>query len=141
MLLTYVILFVFTRWKGNKSSEKGENEKFFFIMEYYTLLAIIPNLLLTDTEHFLFSLPLIMVLLNYLFVFKNPISIAIFAILIFLYEGNSSDILGHSLANKLDEMGMLGISNLFIMAFSMYVVLKKRIFSSFEKQQEINYPS
>ncbi len=127
VVIVYTLLSIYRNITEKKSLVKAENENVYFIIEGYTLLAIIPNLLLTDTEHFLFSLPLIILLLNYLFVSKHIVSIIFFVILIFLYEGNSSDILGNRLADKFDEMGMLGISNLLIIVFSMYVIFKNYI--------------
>jgi len=127
VVIIYFLIFIYRNIIAKKSLQKSKNENVYFIIECYTLLAIIPNLLLTDTEHFLFSLPLIILLLNYLFIYKHLLPIVFFSILIFLYEGNSSDILGNRLADKFDEMGMLGISNLFIIMFSIYVIFKNNI--------------
>jgi hypothetical protein len=96
------------------------------IVGYFVLFAIIPNLLLTDTEHFMFSLPLILILLNYLSIYKNYLSIIIFVIIIILYAGNSSDVFGNELSDKIDSMGLLGISNLFLIIFSSYAIFKNR---------------
>jgi len=95
-----------------------------FIVGYFSLLAVIPNLLLTDTEHFLFSLPLIILLLNHLFINKSVFAISIFIVLIFFYSGNSPDLLGHNLSERLNKMGLLGISNLLMIGLGIYLTIK-----------------
>lgn len=110
--------------KQSESVEKVNNTS--FITGYFVMFAIIPNILLTDTEHFIFSLPLIVYLLNYLAVSKNYLAIGAFVILIFLFACNSPDILGSVLFNKFDRMGLIGISNLVLIGASIYLALKYR---------------
>ena len=124
-LIAYILFYFYSKKIENKSPEKENNSLKYFIIFYFVLIAIIPNLLLTDTEHFLYSLPLVILLLNYLWITKNYYEISAFVILIFFYAFNSSDILGHKLSDKFDEMGLLGISNLLLIAFSLYVTFKK----------------
>jgi prepilin signal peptidase PulO-like enzyme (type II secretory pathway) len=119
--------------KKNKLPEKDERERTNFIIGYFTLLAIVPNLLLTDTEHFLFSLPLIILLLNYLSITKNYFEIGAFVLIIFLYAGNSVDLLGHKLSDQLDKMGTLGISNLLIIGYIVYVTFQNKKNQTFTK--------
>ena len=126
-LIAYVIFYFYTIKIESKSPEKENNSVINFIIFYFVLIAIIPNLLLTDTEHFLYSLPLVILLLNYLWLTKNIYEISAFVVLIFFYALNSSDILGHKLSDKFDEMGLLGISNLLLIAFSLYITFKKII--------------
>ena len=95
------------------------------IIHYYFLIAIIPNILITDTEHFLFSLPFIAILLIYLAKIKKPGWSILFVVLIFLYEGNSSDLIGKNLANKFENFGILGISNLIIISIVLFLFSRK----------------
>jgi hypothetical protein len=92
-----------------------------FIMEWFVLVAILPNLVKTDSEHFLCSLPLILMIIFYLAEKKNVFLIVFFIILIFFYGGNSTDLLGAELSDALFNMGLIGVSNLFIIAFALFV--------------------
>lgn len=112
----YLFLFFFIKNRYQKAEYERISEPFFFISGYFCLLAIIPNLVITDTEHFLLSLPLIMILLRYISGKKNYLVMAAFIILIFFYEGNSTDLLGKNLSNRFEETGLLGISNLIMVA-------------------------
>src|ERR1035437_7554070 len=125
-LLSYLSFFIYTKAIERKAPVKEEYDRLNLIAGYVTLLAIIPNLLLTDSEHFLFSLPLILLLLNYLSITRNYFAIGAFIVLIFFYAWNSPDILGDTLSDKLDEMGMLGISNLLMIGFGIYITIKQR---------------
>jgi hypothetical protein len=92
-----------------------------FINDYFIFIAIIPNLLITDTEHFLFSIPLLLIVLNYLSIKGKPVLILLFILIVFLYGGNSTDLLGNNLSDKFEKYGMLGIGNLGIILFTIYV--------------------
>jgi hypothetical protein len=104
----YFFLYFFLRNREESSVQ------FYFISGYFCLLGLIPNLVITDTEHFLLSLPLIIILLCYVSEKKKPWLIAAFIILVFFYEGNSTDLLGKNLSQRFEEAGLLGISNLII---------------------------
>ena len=93
--------------------EPGKNN-YTQIIFFFLLIAMVPSLLITDTEHFLFSLPLIIILVLHLANFKNYVWIFLFVIIMFMYGGNSSDILGKKLAHNFEEWGILGISNLLL---------------------------
>ena len=81
-------------------------------------LAFCPNFFVTDTEHFLLSLPLIMLLVRYLLEEKRWYYWLMFAVSIFFFSFNINDLLGRPLSDTLDAMGMLGIANLtFIVLF------------------------
>ncbi len=99
-----------------KRQEKHSSQPFFFVSGYFCLLAIVPNLVITDTEHFLLSLPLVMILLRYIYEKKNYLLTSAFIVLIFFYEGTSTDLLGKNLSQRFEEAGLLGISNLLIIA-------------------------
>lgn len=96
------------------------------IIQYFLLISIIPNLIITDTEHFLFSLPLISIIVFYLtkeiFFLWN----VLFVFLIFLYEGNMSDLLGKNLSGKFDDLGILGISNFIIIGVIIFLYSRNK---------------
>lgn len=137
--LIIIYLFVFLNLKNKaKSNEKKEllnNSN--FIVGFLVLLAIIPNLLITDTEHFLFTTPLILYILNYLFINKNKVETTVFIIIILLYAAFTTDVIGNVFTNKIDSMGMLGLSNLFIIGFSIYIIFKNKIPQSLANNSKI----
>ena len=105
-------------WKiTNKTKDKPNlsiNYEGALIVNFFLIIAMVPSILITDTEHFLFSLPLIAILLFHLR--KDPVwPLILFILLIVLYEGNSSDLLGKNLSANVEEMGILGFSNLIIL--------------------------
>lgn len=126
--LGYFSFFFFMKRKMESSGQ------FYFITGYFCLLAIIPNIVITDTEHFLLSLPLIMILLRYVMEKKNYLFTAAFILLIFFYEGNSSDILGKNISHRFEEMGLLGIANLIIITSVLVISLKVTVKSIAVKQ-------
>lgn len=82
------------------------------ILVWFTMIAIMPSIFRTDTQHFLLSLPLIMILLVFVGQSKNKMKIALFVLLIFFYGGNTSELIGKKLSTIFDAAGFLGISNL-----------------------------
>ena len=107
---------------GKNQIEVSKNFEQVFLLYYFILIALIPSILITDTEHFLFSLPLI-VLLFLKVKQENKFAYTIFFIvLMFLYGGNSSDLLGKSLAGKVEDWGLLGIGNLIIIFVAIYLL-------------------
>lgn len=116
-------------WISNKAAAKSVNPSHYkersFIISIFMLMAIVPNLVITDTEHFLLSLPLIGIIACFLSAKKNFMLAAGFAALIFLYGGNSSDLLGKQLATQFDQWGVLGLSNLIIITAMVCLYLKE----------------
>ncbi len=100
-----------------------------FILHFFLLMAIVPSILITDTEHFLLSLPLIAILLFHL-PKKSYLNLFLFIILMILYGGNSSDLLGKELANNFTTWGVLGISNLIIVGMILVQFIKRSDYQS-----------
>jgi hypothetical protein len=121
-LLILYIVFVGINIINNKKEEKANSSG--FIMEWFVLIALMPSMFKTDTEHFLMSLPVILFLLIYLSQNKNRFLTILFIILVILYAGNSSDLLGKSLSQKMYDMGVLGIGNLLIVSLALFVYFK-----------------
>ncbi|MCC9137698.1 glycosyltransferase family 87 protein [Pontibacter silvestris] len=123
------ILYVLFFWGSNKMASRSTKPTHYkertFLISVFILMAVVPNLVVTDTEHFLLSLPLIVILAGFLSTRKNYILTAGFVVLIFLYEGNSSDLLGKKLANQFDQWGVLGLSNLVLIAAVIYLYFKE----------------
>jgi len=120
-LLVPYVLFVRANIK-NGVKNKDENSAG-FVMEWFTLLAIIPSIFKTDTEHFLMTLPVILFILIHLFSHRNTTLTVTFILLIILYAGNSSDLLGKELSIKVYNLGILGISNVLLTGMGLYIFI------------------
>ncbi len=95
-----------------------------FRFEYFWIIGLIPNLVLTDSEHFLLSLPMILFILHYLFLQKSSwvlLLAASFGCL--LYGGNWGDLLGDSSA-WVSKSGLLGLGDLIILISALYILHK-----------------
>lgn len=97
----------------SRNTKKETKQKAFLIL-FFTLVSIPPNILITDTEHFLFALPMVAILLFYIAQLKKAVWIALFIVLAFAYGGNSTDLFGKELSQQIDQLGVLGLSNLII---------------------------
>lgn len=75
-------------------------------------LAFSPNFFITDTQHFLLSLPLIFLLIYQLKTAKSGLAWIVFGIGFFGFSLNSSDLWGKEFAHQMDVFGLLGLSNL-----------------------------
>lgn len=100
---------------------KLKNLKHSFVFFTLIYLAIIPNMIITDVEHFLFSIPLIVFITAFILSQKRYIFFIPFILVLVLYGGKSNDILGKSLAAFFHQNGFLGIANLILIAWSFYV--------------------
>lgn len=90
-----------------------------------TFLAFIPNFFVTDTEHFLLSLPLLLFLLFKISKKRNIWYLCLFILLIIPFSFNANDLLGDSFSDIIDEGGFLGISNLAFIFFYILVSFNK----------------
>lgn len=122
-LLVFYVLFTYLNRMHNKNDEKANSSS--FIMEWFVLIALMPSIFKTDTEHFLMSLPIILFILIYLFQKQNAFLTTLFVVLIIFYVGNSSDLLGRNLSQKIYTMGLLGISNILLTAMAIYIYARK----------------
>ncbi len=124
-ILSFSFLWMKSRNRQSDLNDLKKNNQN-FILYYFILIAMIPSILVTDTEHFLFSLPLIVVLLLKVKEEMKVVNISLFIFLIFLYGGNSSDLLGKSLAGKFEDLGFLGIANILIIFLAIFLLLDKK---------------
>ena len=116
-----------------------------FTITYLMIIAFIPNLTVTDSQHYLFCLPLIILLFGYL-LNNNKISITVKTITIIgliFYGGNWHDLLGHNLSVYLTNNGFLGAGNMIIVAICGWIFLIdndiiKTIIASFKKKPIAN---
>lgn len=82
-----------------------------FAMGYFMVLALVPSITLTDTEHFLLSMPLVAYLVHHLVPSALPRWLPWLGVpVLFAYGGNWEDALG-PFAAHLIHYGVLGIGN------------------------------
>ncbi len=80
----------------------------------WAAFALVPNLVITDQEHFLFALPLIVFMLAHLFTKWDPLVLVLFLVGVALYSLRSTDLWGSAIENRIAGMGALGIGNLML---------------------------
>lgn len=90
------------------------------------LMAFTPNFFVTDTEHFILSLPLLMLVISYLMAWKNAVAWGVFGIVSFPVVLRSQDLLGLYLSDIVALYGMLGVSNLLFIAGYIFMVETNR---------------
>ena len=122
--------------KEHKSLKMKEYANRNFIFEWFIILALIPNLVKTDSEHFLNSAPILIFIIYYIGTTRKYWLIPVMIILIFCYGGNSTDLLGKTLSMNLFSMGLLGISNIFIifLSFFLYLDFRKKMWIIRDKE-------
>lgn len=114
-----VALMGFDRYKHGISFEH-------FYSWVVVFLAFTPNFFVTDTEHFLLSLPLFMLLIYRLLQENKWYYWVVFCLAFFGFSLNINDLWGHSISNVFDQMGVLGLGNLLFIALFLFVVLKPK---------------
>lgn len=122
-LLTIVAVafgwFVIGNLLHDQKTKKQPYERSFTI-EFLILIALIPNLVITDAEHFLLSIPLIIFLLG-LMRYKIPPWYKILVVIaIILYAINIHDLVGSAISLWLTHNGILGIGNLLLIGLTIY---------------------
>lgn len=91
------------------------------IADVFVLMALIPNLVITDSQHFLFSIPLIGLILVHLAAQRSLWRITLFVILLFFYGANSNDLLGNPLSDLFDRFSTIGVANLGLVIFFVFM--------------------
>ena len=86
-------------------------------------LAFTPNFFVTDTEHFLLSLPLILVLLRRLILIKKAIFWFFYILLLLPFCLKSNDLLGKTISSIANEAGWMGLANFGLVLFFCYMSL------------------
>lgn len=84
--------------------------------ELWLAMAAVPNLVITDQQHFMFALPLILFILAWLFIRKDRTVLYGFLLAMLLYGTRSTDLWGSRVENALVWSGVLGMGNILLMA-------------------------
>jgi len=103
---------------------KKESDPMRTFTELFVLVALIPNLAHTDTEHFMWSWPLIaysVLSLIQMDASRRWMPGTLLFLAFIPYCLNSPDIVGKSVRFLFDEGGMLGLANLVIIGVSIYL--------------------
>ncbi|MBZ0206703.1 MAG: DUF2029 domain-containing protein [Flavobacteriales bacterium] len=109
-----LLLSVFT-WRNTLREKLGHGSTMARSFELWMAMAIVPLLVITDQQHFMFSLPLILYILAYLFTRKDIPVLVFFLLSMILYGTRSSDLWGRALENKMVGYGVLGSGNILLM--------------------------
>lgn len=127
--LSFIALCIFLLVLNNKYLNQKDSSGLKNYLEYFLLISLIPSLTHTDTEHFLWTLPIlclcIFLLIQKLEQFKRIIGIIILLIIAIPWYLNSPDIIGKENAIWMDKGGWIGISNLLIILITLFLFYKK----------------
>lgn len=123
-ILTGYILY---RWYRNLTLVQGQVAPYVF---FAVMTAVVPNLIHTDTEHFMWSWHLLTLLFILLQKMKGEGRrihwiIAVLALVFIPYVVNSPDIVGRDLMIVFDEKGVMGFANLVIVGIFMWSSVKQ----------------
>ncbi|MEI8204566.1 MAG: glycosyltransferase family 87 protein [Bacteroidota bacterium] len=120
-----MIIFDFRKEKTQNPIKNYKERNFIF--EFFILLAIIPNIVETDSEHFLFSIPLIAYIINFLYSKGELLFFKIIGIsLLVLYGMNMRELIGKTLSAAYTAHGVFGLSNILIVSFCIFIHFKKQ---------------
>ncbi|MBL7945012.1 MAG: DUF2029 domain-containing protein [Flavobacteriales bacterium] len=115
LALIAVAFAVFVGWNKRRGTTNA------FTFEYLLLVALVPSITLTDTEHFLLALPFVAYIIHRLVPKAEPRRLALVAVpLLFMYGGNFEDALG-SFSDVLIHHGVLGIGSFGLIVLSAYL--------------------
>ncbi len=92
---------------------KRRNTSFDQSLELWLALALVPLLVVTDQQHFMFSLPLILLIITALFLRSNRPLALFFVLAMLLYGTRSSDLWG-TFENQIVGWGVLGLGNILL---------------------------
>ncbi len=94
------------------------------MLQLWTAFALVPHLVITDQEHFLYSLPLIALVLGVLFQRKHPFGVVLFVFAMIGYATRSSDLWGAGMESRWVAAGALGAGNV-LLVICAWALLRK----------------
>lgn len=122
LLLVAALFVVFLMINKRRGSQNGHR-----FMEFFILIALIPNLTHTDTEHFMWTWPLVFYAIARILsspgTYRLPAALMVMAFI--PYCVNSPDIVGRNLQQQFDG-GLMGLANLTIIGVAVYLWLKSQ---------------
>jgi len=120
-LVSFYLIFKLVNHIKGTAFPNHASSKQLLVMEMFTLLALIPNLVNTDTQQLMYSIPLIALLIQFINTKPNRYLLIIYIVIFFFFSIDQPDILGRTLANTFYQMGLSGISNLLIIGMSWFI--------------------
>jgi len=121
LMIASLFLFIKQRKRNKEFSDQD------FLLNSFLLLALIPSITLTDTEHFILSMPMIMYLIYFIRTNKvKPLFLIFFVTGILFYGGNIHDLLGSTLSQWVLFHGILGMGNLILISLLVYSQINSR---------------
>jgi hypothetical protein len=105
VLLVLIGLMILERMRQGISTD-------LFVVWASILLAFTPNFFVTDTEHFLLSLPMIVLLVKEIIGSERRWMWLLFSLMMVGFALKSNDLWGKDLSAVINQMGLLGLSNL-----------------------------
>jgi hypothetical protein len=121
-----ILLFIYFYWLNALNVRFGfndiEDKNLLLVVYYYLLIALVPSILITDIEHFLFTLPLITIIIIWSFKEIKILPLILLAIIFFLYGGNTSELWGKKMAAVFEDNGFLGIGNIIIIITVLFLI-------------------
>lgn len=101
----------------NRQRERQEAEsRMDTAFELWLAMAAVPNLVITDQQHFMFALPLLLFVITYLYTHRDRPVFWGFLLAMLLYATRSTDLWGSRVENTVVGWGMLGSGNILLMA-------------------------
>jgi hypothetical protein len=108
-------------WIERRATQQNDRS---FLIELLLLIALVPSITLTDTEHFLLAMPLVAYVVLHLFSKPaTPWSLWIAIPVLFAYGGNWEDALG-PVSDVFIHHGVLGIGNLGLIILTICLFLR-----------------
>ena len=117
-----VAMTVVLAWRFRNSAPQGIAAYLLF----FGVLASVPNLVITDTQHFLLALPLFAFVLHHLFHHRDVAVLIAFVVICILHGGNSSDLLGGDLSDRVNAGGVLGVANLLLIGLCVLIAARTK---------------
>ncbi|MBP9080325.1 MAG: DUF2029 domain-containing protein [Flavobacteriales bacterium] len=106
-------------WRNTRREAVGNGPLRDRAFELWLAMALVPNLVITDQQHFMFALPLVLFILAHLFTRRDPMVLALFLLAMLLYATRSSDLWGSALEDRLMGWGVLGMGNILLMGVAL----------------------
>jgi hypothetical protein len=107
IILCGALLAALCWWQRRRMNKGGPA----LAVQLWLSFALVPHLVITDQEHFLYSLPLIAFTLAVLFARSSRLWTTVFVCAAALYAARSSDLWGNALEARMAAWGALGIGN------------------------------
>jgi len=105
-------------WRERRERQPSDRS---FLFEFLLLIALVPSITLTDTEHFLLSMPLVAYVVLHLLPKPATRWLPWVAVpVLFAYGGNWEDALG-PLSDQYIHYGILGIGNIVLLLLSAWL--------------------